>query len=54
MLRTIWMIVEGILAAIGVLSIVLYVFLIRKSMKDPKILDMASDLGDKLCGKKQD
>lgn len=54
MLRTIWMIVEGILAAIGVFSIVLYVLLIRKSMKDPKMLDMASDLGGKLCGKKQD
>lgn len=50
MLRTIWMIVEGILAAIGVFSIGLYILLIRKSMKDPKILDMASDLG----GEKQD
>lgn len=54
MLRTIWMVIEGLLAAIGVFAVGFYILLIRKSMKDPKMLDMASDLGGKLCGKKQD
>lgn len=54
MLRMIWMIVEGLLAAIGVFTIGINVLLFRKSVKDPKMLDMASDLGDKLCNKKQD
>lgn len=52
MLRMIWMIVEGLLAAIGVFTIGINVLLFRKSVKDPKTRDIAIDLVNKLCGEK--
>lgn len=54
MLRTIWMVVEGLLAAIGVFTIGLNVFAFRKSVKDPKTWAAADNLGRKLFDEKQD
>lgn len=54
MLRTIWMIVEGILAAIGALSVVLYIKLAKYFYENPEIYDRQSDISRKILGDKQD
>lgn len=54
MLRTIWMIVEGILAAIGALFIVLQIKLAKYFCENPEIYDRQSDIFRKFSGDKQD
>lgn len=53
MLRVIWMIVEGLLASIGVLAIGVNIIAFRK-MKDPKIMTAADNYYEKLFGEKTD
>lgn len=54
MLRVIWMIVEGLLASIGVLFIGLGTFAFRKSMKDPEMMAALNNYGRKLFDEKTD
>lgn len=54
MLRTIWMVVEGILAAFGVFTIALNTVTFIKCAKDPKVMAAANDFGRKLYDEKQD
>lgn len=54
MLRIIWMIVEGILASIGALFIVLYIKLAKYFYENPEIYDKQSDMSRKILGDKQD
>lgn len=54
MLRTIWMVVEGLLAAFGVVAIIWNVFTFRKAIKDQKTMDLAENLYSRLVDKKQD
>lgn len=54
MLRVIWMIVEGLLASIGVLAIGLNIFSFRKCMKDSKTMAAANNFGKKLFDEETD
>ena len=54
MLRTIWMIVEGVLAAIGVFTIVAEIRAIKYYINNPKMYDVHADMGRKMWNDKQD
>lgn len=53
MLRTIWMIIEGVLAAIGVFAIVIYIKGFKQYAKHPELLNASIDIGEKIFGDKQ-
>ena len=47
MLQTIWMIIEGIFAAYGLLTIVSVIRIVSVAMKDQEVYDMIEEVYDK-------